>query len=347
MTGFPMDEGNQHPWILLVGDNGWQLDNWRVTQQQDEISYTFLGGIASPCWLDSEDDNDWNELHIDPWSNPYTHWQSVLQSLLDGFRALRSSLTAEGGYCLRERMDEILDPVIKANADFLMENYPAAVEKYHTARNLLSLVSEGDRVTDPYSRMHYILSLHIGDCYRGHREYERAVNHFLTHTASYRREDTFDDCFLWNHVAACVLDWADHRYRAAGGDKQKRRYFDDIEAVADPIDSEHPFTQSNTQGAYDLYRQVLNRGFVQEGTALFDWHAFFTALFVRYRITSLVFLVGRVADIVVSGLSGYIRDDGRPPMQLEFDYGWLHATMQVLHSRRPHSLLSPWIDSSN
>lgn len=292
-------EACDYPHTLSKSDeDGWCCANWKVevrllhplkrihpdfdptgTRSFDLGYHPVLYGIASSHWLDCE--NEWDEglftgkctssLGISSWPNHLRELDGELKDFADDLEDLVSDLTRMTDIPLLERLDEILLPVLRGNEAFVQEYYQAAVDHYREARRRLSKVRKSDQSTCAYKRLRYIISLLIGDAYWGHREYERAINHFLIDTCPKRNVSTWDDHFLWNHVAECMLDWADRRYRMAGQDSQKLITFG-LETIENHISLEDPdgmqdgqqfdpLKPQNPDGALVLYERVLSKCF--------------------------------------------------------------------------------------
>lgn len=318
-------EGDRSPRISLQGKGGWMLQDWHIEVVHNGLSYTKLSGLNSPVWLDSDDNSDWCTLNIGPWNNPFTYWRDQLAKIIVDLKAFVRGLDNVNRFAFGS--DDVLSLILDGNKEFLLENYPLAIQKYREAESRLGQLRVTSdeyqqilyREKPAYDRLHYLISLHIGDCYWGCREYERAIQYFLTEASRKRNFGSFDDQFLWNHVAKCILDWADHRYRAAGDNQQKRYEFGSVENTTNPIDPDHPYIPVDTRGAHKLYLWILERCFHCGVTSQFEWHQFVTELARRRLNRIAIVLVKAEAADLVRMKSLYIKLGDRQETPLTYD----------------------------
>lgn len=264
-AGHLLQYGDLVPMMRKQGRDGWQIEDWSIEVEHNGVFYVHLPGIKHSVWFDAPDDqsSDVAKRRIHPWKNPYHEAKEELLQLKRDVEALRETL----GNTLFGQIDDHLDSVLDGNKEYLEGNWETAIQRYRDVLNSVLQRASGsnayaDSHTPGFQRLLYIFLLHIGDCYWHNHEFERAYRHFLTETSQYRSQEpgAFDDHFLWNHVAKCVLDWADYRYRKA---RNNITHFTDFGMTDDAahIDLSHALSLENTEGPYKLYRRVLNGGF--------------------------------------------------------------------------------------
>ena len=247
--------GDLAPTIIKTGRDGWRLNDWVIEVEHNGVSYLHLINFVSD-WINAKQgsSSDVCTYRIGGWHNPYRCLPIyTLKAEIDGLRLdFINSLYGEMDNCLKE--------IIQGNQDYLAENWEGAVEAY---RKCLYNILDGDfydKTFDYGNRLVYILYIHIGDCYWRNNEFERAIKLFLKEACHFRNSGSFDDHFLWNHVAKCMIDWAGYRYLKCGNNSLKFIDFGKTDD-AEPIDKDYVIKLENKEGPYQLYSRVLQGGF--------------------------------------------------------------------------------------
>jgi hypothetical protein len=250
--------GDLKPEIKKKGRDGWRLNNWTIEVEHNGISYLHLPGIEGNVWLNPDEDSrsDVEILGIGAWTNPYYQVQSTLKYLMLEMEALCDDLRNS----LHGQIDNCLTEIIDGNWDYIRGNWSGAADTYRAVLGKVLNGNFNDSTSSGYKRLIYILLLHIGDCYWQNHEFERAVKLFLSEACQFRKADFDDDHFLWNHVAKCMIDWADYRYRKCGNNSSQFLDFGTTDA-ANPIDPDYAISLENKEGPYQLYNRVLRGGF--------------------------------------------------------------------------------------